>query len=155
MKNGIAMLCDYQARLAAQDRYGVLMCWQALDAGGKDGTIRHVMSGVNPQGVHVTSFRQPSAEELDDWERYRAAAVLTHVLIDIDPQYPEVSAERRDQLLIVKGELEAQAPEGAAADPFTAERAKENAAKQAKAREKAQAKAAESHGESSGHKAAR
>ena len=41
------------------------MCLQALDAGGKDGTIRHVMSGVNPQGVHVASFKVPSAEELD------------------------------------------------------------------------------------------
>jgi hypothetical protein len=43
----------------------VLMCIQALDAAGKDGTIRHVMSGVNPQGVHVSSFKLPSAEELD------------------------------------------------------------------------------------------
>lgn len=57
MQNGIAMLSDYQARLAAQDRYAVLMCLQALDAGGKDGTIRHVMSGVNPQGAHVTSSK--------------------------------------------------------------------------------------------------
>jgi PPK2 family polyphosphate:nucleotide phosphotransferase len=267
MRTGISMLRDYQARLAAQDSYAVLMCLQALDAGGKDGTIRHVMSGVNPQGVHVTSFKKPSAEELDhdylwryarhlpargdigifnrshyeevlvvrvhpenldrqklpdgarddgvwqrryreinDWERYLtengfrvvkmflnlseeeqrtrffkrldlpeknwkfsaadirerqrwddyqeafsemlsatstswapwyvipadhkwfaricAAAVLTHALIDIDPRYPEVSAERREQLLLVKGELEAQAPKGAPADPFAAKQAK-------------------------------
>ena len=273
MRNGIAMLSDYQARLAAQDSYGVLMCLQALDAGGKDGTIRHVMSGVNPQGVHVTSFKRPSSEELDhdylwryarhlpargdigifnrshyeevlvvrvhpenldreklpepakhdgvwqrryreinDWERYLsengfhvvklflnlseeeqrirffkridlpeknwkfsaadirerqrwddyqeafsemlsatstswapwyvipadhkwfaricAAAVLVHTLIGIDPQYPVVGAERREQLLVVKGELEAQAPKGAPADPFAAKRAR------AKAREK-------------------
>ncbi len=57
MQRGIAMLCDYQARLAAQDSYGVLVCLQALDAAGKDGTIRHVMSGVNPQGVHVTQLQ--------------------------------------------------------------------------------------------------
>jgi polyphosphate kinase 2 (PPK2 family) len=58
------MLAEYQARLAAQDRCGVLMCLQSIDAGGKDGTIRHVMSGVNPQGVHVSGFKVPSAEEL-------------------------------------------------------------------------------------------
>jgi PPK2 family polyphosphate:nucleotide phosphotransferase len=270
MRNGIEMLCDYQARLAAQDSYGVLMCLQALDAGGKDGTIRHVMSGVNPQGVHVTSFKKPSTEELDhdylwryarhlpargdigifnrshyeevlvvrvhpenldrqklpeqakddgvwqrryreinDWERYLtengfyvvkmflnlseeeqrtrffkridlpeknwkfsaadirererwddyqeafsemlsatstswapwyvipadhkwfaricAAAVLAHALTQIDPRYPVVSAERREQLLVVKGELEAEAPKGAPADPFAAKQARARA----------------------------
>ncbi|MFJ3792852.1 polyphosphate kinase 2 family protein [Kitasatospora sp. NPDC090091] len=65
LRTGVALLAEYQARLAAQDTYGVLLCLQALDAGGKDGTIRHVMSGVNPQGVHVSSFKVPSAEELD------------------------------------------------------------------------------------------
>jgi PPK2 family polyphosphate:nucleotide phosphotransferase len=64
LRTGITMLADYQARLAAQDTHGVLVCLQALDAGGKDGTIRHVMSGVNPQGVQVSSFKVPSAEEL-------------------------------------------------------------------------------------------
>lgn len=62
---GVSLLAEYQDKLAAQDTWGVLMCLQALDAGGKDGTIRHVMSGVNPQGVHVSSFKVPSAEELD------------------------------------------------------------------------------------------
>ncbi len=65
LRRGVALLAEYQARLAAQDTYGVLVCLQALDAGGKDGTIRHVMSGVNPQGVAVNSFKVPSAEELD------------------------------------------------------------------------------------------
>jgi PPK2 family polyphosphate:nucleotide phosphotransferase len=59
------VLAEYQTRLAAENSYGVLVCLQALDAGGKDGTIRHVMSGVNPQGVHVNSFKVPSSEELD------------------------------------------------------------------------------------------
>jgi PPK2 family polyphosphate:nucleotide phosphotransferase len=274
MRSGIEMLCDYQARLAAQDSHAVLVCLQALDAGGKDGTIRHVMSGVNPQGVHVSSFKKPSAEELDhdylwryarrlpargdigifnrshyeevlvvrvhpenldlqklpeyakdggvwqrryreinDWERYLtengfhvvkmflnlseeeqrtrffkridlpeknwkfsaadvrerqrwddyqeafsemlsatstswapwyvipadhkwfaricAAAVLAHTLVDIDPHYPVVSTERRERLLVIKGELEAQAPKGAPADPF--------AAKEARARERKEA----------------
>ena len=240
----------------------MLVCLQALDAGGKDGTIRHVMSGVNPQGVRVSGFKVPSAEELDhdylwryarrlpgarrdrdlqpvalrggprrarasgeprppeaaerpgkdiwdrryreinDWERYLvdngftvvklflnlskeeqrirflkridvpernwkfsaadarerrrwddyqvafsqmlsatstehapwyvvpadrkwfaricAAAVLAHTLIEIDPQYPTVSEEARRDLADVKRELEAEAPEGAAPDPYAA-----------------------------------
>jgi PPK2 family polyphosphate:nucleotide phosphotransferase len=64
-QEGIELLATYQARLAAQDTYGVLVVLQALDAAGKDGTIRHVMSGVNPQGVRVESFKVPSARELD------------------------------------------------------------------------------------------
>ena len=266
LQASVELLADYQQRLAAQDTYGVLMCLQALDAGGKDGTIRHVMSGVNPQGVHVSSFKAPSAEELghdylwrhvgrlprrgeigifnrshyeevlvarvhpeildrqklpeaakgkgvwdrryreiNDWERYLtdngyklvklllnlskeeqrtrflkridlpeknwkfsaadarerqywddyqkafsemlsatstewapwyvipadrkwfaricAGAVLAHALIEIDPQYPAVSADERAELLTVKAELEAEAPQGAHADPFAAEAA--------------------------------
>ncbi len=271
LQTGIALLADYQRRLAAQDTYGVLVCLQALDAGGKDGTIRHVMSGVNPQGVQVSGFKVPSAEELDhdylwryamrlpargdigifnrshyeevlvvrvhpenldrqrlpaeakgkgvwerryreinDWERYLtdngfkvvkmllnlsreeqrirffkrldlpeknwkfsaadvrerqwwddyqrafsqmlsatstdwapwyvipadrkwfaricAAAVLAHTLMEIDPQYPEVSADRRRQLQMVRDELKTQAPKGAPADPFEAKEAKKKAA---------------------------
>lgn len=73
---GVELLADYQARLAAQDTYGVLVCLQALDAGGKDGMIRHVMSGVNPQGVHVSSFKVPSAEELGHDYLWRYACRL-------------------------------------------------------------------------------
>ena len=65
LKKGVRLLSEYQARLAAQDKWGVLVVLQALDAAGKDGTIRHVMSGVNPQGVKVHSFKVPSSEELD------------------------------------------------------------------------------------------
>ncbi len=65
LQTGIELLASYQERLAAQDTYGVLVVLQALDAAGKDGTIRHVMSGVNPQGVTVHSFKVPSEEELD------------------------------------------------------------------------------------------
>jgi PPK2 family polyphosphate:nucleotide phosphotransferase len=64
VEQGVRDLAEYQARLAAQDTWGVLVVLQALDAGGKDGFIRHVMSGVNPQGVRVSSFKVPSAEEL-------------------------------------------------------------------------------------------
>ena len=76
LRTGKELLAEYQARLAAQDRYAVLMCLQSIDAGGKDGTIRHVMSGVNPQGVHVTSFKVPSAEELDHDYLWRYNAKL-------------------------------------------------------------------------------
>jgi len=65
LKRGIELLTEYQTRLAAQDTYGVLVVLQAIDAAGKDGTIRHVMSGVNPQGLRVQSFKVPSASELD------------------------------------------------------------------------------------------
>jgi PPK2 family polyphosphate:nucleotide phosphotransferase len=65
LEQGVEMLDDYQSRLAAQDTFGLLIVLQALDAGGKDSTIRHVMTGVNPQGVVVQGFRAPSAEELD------------------------------------------------------------------------------------------
>ncbi|CUU57474.1 Polyphosphate kinase 2 (PPK2) [Parafrankia irregularis] len=76
LRTGIELLADYQRRLAAQDTYGVLVCLQALDAGGKDGIIRHVMSGVNPQGVQVSSFKVPSAEELDHDYLWRYACRL-------------------------------------------------------------------------------
>jgi len=265
LEEGVRLLCEYQERLAAQDSWGVLVVLQALDAAGKDGTIRHVMSGVNPQGVAVHSFKQPSAEELDhdflwryaqrlpargeigifnrshyeevlvvrahpeildrqklpaaakrkkdvwqrryrqinDWERYLtengirvvklflnlskeeqrirflrrldlpdhnwkfsaadvsereywdeyqkvfsemlshtstewapwyvipadrkwfarigAGAVLVHALMEIDPRFPTVTKAERKALLEVKRELEAQAPEGAARDPFEQE----------------------------------
>jgi PPK2 family polyphosphate:nucleotide phosphotransferase len=65
LRVGVELLADYQARLAAQNTWGLLVVIQAIDAGGKDGTIRHVMSGVNPQGVRVSSFKVPSTEELD------------------------------------------------------------------------------------------
>jgi PPK2 family polyphosphate:nucleotide phosphotransferase len=65
LERGVAILADQQQRLYAQDRWGVLLIFQAMDAAGKDGTIKHVMSGVNPQGVQVYSFKAPSSEELD------------------------------------------------------------------------------------------
>ena len=261
LRRGVERLAEYQDRLAAQDTYGVLVVLQALDAAGKDGTIRHVMSGVNPQGVRVESFKVPSAEELDhdflwryarrlpargeigifnrshyeevlvvrvhpenldrqklpraatgkgiwkrryreinDWERYlsdngfkvvklflnlsreeqrirflrridladhnwkfsasdvrerehwdeyqrafsemlsststewapwyvipadrkwfariAAAAVIGHTLVELDPRYPKLDPEARRSLLEAKAELEAEAPAGAAPDPF-------------------------------------
>ena len=62
---GIEHLAEAQEKLYAQDRWSVLLIFQAMDAAGKDGTIKHVMSGINPQGCEVHSFKAPSAEELD------------------------------------------------------------------------------------------
>jgi PPK2 family polyphosphate:nucleotide phosphotransferase len=76
LQGGVTLLSEYQARLAAQDTYGLLVIFQAMDAAGKDGTIKHVMSGVNPQGVEVTSFKVPSSEEMDHDYLWRAAKRL-------------------------------------------------------------------------------
>jgi PPK2 family polyphosphate:nucleotide phosphotransferase len=65
LEKGIRWLAEEQDKLYAQDRHSLLLLFQAMDAAGKDGTIRHVMSGVNPQGCQVFSFKQPSMEELD------------------------------------------------------------------------------------------
>ena len=62
---GIEALAELQDMLYAQDTWAVLLIFQAMDAAGKDGTIKHVMSGINPQGCQVVSFKQPSPEELD------------------------------------------------------------------------------------------
>jgi PPK2 family polyphosphate:nucleotide phosphotransferase len=64
MQKGVERLSDLQMRLFANQRWSVLALFQAMDAAGKDGTIRHVMTGVNPQGVQVTAFKQPGPEEL-------------------------------------------------------------------------------------------
>jgi len=65
LQKGTKRLHELQERLYAQDRYSLLLIFQAMDAAGKDSTIEHVMSGVNPQGCQVYSFKQPSSEELD------------------------------------------------------------------------------------------
>ena len=65
LREGIALLADLQAKLYAQDRWAVLLIFQAMDAAGKDSVIKHVFSGLNPSGCSVRSFKQPSSEELD------------------------------------------------------------------------------------------
>ena len=65
LPRGIERLSELQDKLYAQDRWAILLIFQAMDAAGKDGAIKHVMSGVNPQGCQVYSFKQPSAEELN------------------------------------------------------------------------------------------
>jgi PPK2 family polyphosphate:nucleotide phosphotransferase len=65
LSQGVAKLAEYQDRLYAQNNWGVLLIFQAMDAAGKDSTIKHVMSGINPQGCQVYSFKVPSSEELN------------------------------------------------------------------------------------------
>jgi len=65
LQDGVATLQGLQEKLYAQDRWGVLLVFQAMDAAGKDGAIKHVMSGINPQGCQVFSFKQPSSQDLD------------------------------------------------------------------------------------------
>jgi PPK2 family polyphosphate:nucleotide phosphotransferase len=72
LPRGVERLSDLQDKLYAQDRWAILLIFQAMDAAGKDGAIKHVMSGVNPQGCQVYSFKQPSVEELDHDFMWRA-----------------------------------------------------------------------------------
>jgi len=76
LADGVARLAALQEKLYAQDRWSVLVVFQAMDAAGKDGAIKHVMSGVNPQGCQVHAFKQPSAEELDHDFLWRIAKAL-------------------------------------------------------------------------------
>ncbi len=91
------MLAEYQDRLAAQDTYGLLVVLQGIDAAGKDGTVRHVMSGVNPQGVTVHSFKVPSEEELSHdflWRYARHLPARGQIGIFNRSQYEEVLVVR-------------------------------------------------------------
>jgi PPK2 family polyphosphate:nucleotide phosphotransferase len=76
LATGVEQLCELQERLYAQDRWGVLLIFQAMDAAGKDGAIKHVLSGVNPQGCQVYSFKSPSHEELDHDFMWRTSKSL-------------------------------------------------------------------------------
>src|ERR671911_406920 len=76
LADGVKELSKAQELLWASDTYALLVVFQALDAAGKDSTIEHVMSGVNPQGVHVVSFKQPSSEELDHDYLWRTSKAL-------------------------------------------------------------------------------
>jgi PPK2 family polyphosphate:nucleotide phosphotransferase len=97
LAEGVEELKDAQELLWASDTYSVLLVFQAMDAAGKDSTIKHVMSGVNPQGVHVVSFRHPSPEELDHaflWRISRAAPERGRIGIFNRSHYEEVVALR-------------------------------------------------------------
>jgi PPK2 family polyphosphate:nucleotide phosphotransferase len=115
LHQGVELLDDYQSRLAAQDTYGVLVVLQALDAGGKDSTIRHVMSGVNPQGVVVHGFRAPSAEELDHDYLWRYAQKLPargQIAIFNRSHYEEVAVVRVHPAILERQKLPPSARDG-------------------------------------------
>jgi PPK2 family polyphosphate:nucleotide phosphotransferase len=76
LANGVQALAELQDKLYAQDKWALLLIFQAMDAAGKDGAIKHVMSGVNPQGCQVFSFKAPSAEDLDHDYLWRCMKVL-------------------------------------------------------------------------------
>ena len=76
LEDGLKQLCDMQEKLYAQDNWALLLVFQAMDAAGKDGTIKHVLSGVNPQGCEIYSFKAPTSEELDHDFLWRCAKRL-------------------------------------------------------------------------------
>ena len=97
MARGVDELADAQELLWASDDHALLVVFQAMDAAGKDSTIKHVMTGVNPQGVHVVSFKQPSSEELDHtflWRIAKAAPERGQIGIFNRSHYEEVVALR-------------------------------------------------------------
>src|SRR5262249_56302365 len=115
---GVELLAEYQERLAAQNTYGVLVVLQALDAAGKDGTIRHVLSGVNPQGVDVHSFKVPSSEELDHdylWRYAQRLPARGQITIFNRSHYEEVLVVRVHPELLKRQNL----PNGTPAPPIS------------------------------------
>jgi PPK2 family polyphosphate:nucleotide phosphotransferase len=97
LKESIQLLATYQDILYAQNTYAVLIIFQALDAAGKDGTIKHVMSGINPQGCQVFSFKAPSIEELDHdylWRYFKALPERGRIGIFNRSYYEEVLVVR-------------------------------------------------------------
>ena len=108
LEEGIQALAEWQDKLYADDTYAVLIVLQAMDAAGKDGTIKHVMSGVNPQGVNVTSFKAPSSEELGHdylWRNIRALPERGHIGIFNRSYYEEVLVTRVHPELLEKQNL--------------------------------------------------
>jgi PPK2 family polyphosphate:nucleotide phosphotransferase len=112
MQRSVELLAAYQEKLAAQGTHGLLVVLQGLDAAGKDGTIRHVMSGVNPQGVVVSSFKVPSTEELDHdylWRYVRKLPGRGQIGIFNRSHYEEVLVVRVHPELLERQRLPARA----------------------------------------------
>ena len=97
LQEGVAKTAELQDRLYAQDTWTLLLIFQAMDAAGKDGAIKHVMSGVNPQGCEVHSFKAPSEEELQHdflWRTTRVLPERGHIGIFNRSYYEEVLVVR-------------------------------------------------------------
>ena len=105
---GVEALAELQDKLYAYDKWAVLLLFQAMDAAGKDGAIKHVMSGVNPQGCQVSSFKAPSAEDLDHDYLWRCMKVLPnrgHIGIFNRSYYEETLVVRVHPELLAKQKL--------------------------------------------------
>lgn len=117
LQTGVKALAQYQDVLYAQDRWAVLLIFQAMDAAGKDGAIKHVMSGVNPQGCQVVSFKSPSSEDLDHdylWRCMKHLPNRGHIGIFNRSYYeetlivrvhPEILAQQKIPTSLLEGDL--------------------------------------------------
>jgi PPK2 family polyphosphate:nucleotide phosphotransferase len=115
LADGVERLAALQEKLYAQDRWAVLAVFQAMDAAGKDGAIKHVMSGVNPQGVQVHSFKAPSHEELDHdflWRIAKALPERGRIGIFNRSHYEEVLVVRAHPEFLARQRLPAAAMKG-------------------------------------------
>ena len=111
VQQSVELFAELQEKLYAQDRWAVLLVFQAMDAAGKDGTIKHVMSGINPQGCEVHSFKAPSNEELDHdylWRAMRRLPERGRIGIFNRSYYEEVLVVRLHQDLLARQHLPAQ-----------------------------------------------
>jgi PPK2 family polyphosphate:nucleotide phosphotransferase len=111
LQTGVEALTQLQDKLYAQDRWALLLVFQAMDAAGKDGAIKHVMSGVNPQGCQVVSFKAPSSEELDHdylWRCNRNLPERGRIGIFNRSYYEEVLVLRVHRQLLEAQKLPAQ-----------------------------------------------
>ena len=114
LHRGVRLLAAQQDRLAAQGSHAVLVVLQGIDAAGKDSTIRHVMSGVNPQGVQVASFKVPAGEELEHdylWRHVRRLPARGDIGIFNRSHYEEVAAVRVHPEYLQKEKLPAVPPD--------------------------------------------
>src|SRR5579863_5124406 len=101
LEHGVQLLSDFQEKLYAQDRWSLLLIFQGMDAAGKDGAIKHVMSGINPEGCDVTSFKTPSHEELAHdylWRAHKAVPQRGKIGIFNRSYYEEVLVIRVHQI---------------------------------------------------------
>jgi PPK2 family polyphosphate:nucleotide phosphotransferase len=97
LAEGVRRIAELQAKLYAEHRWSLLLVFQAMDAAGKDSTIKHVMSGINPQGTIVEAFKQPSSEELDHdflWRCHKDLPAAGHIGIFNRSYYEEVLVVR-------------------------------------------------------------
>jgi len=108
LKQSRKRMAGLQERLYAQDRWSILLIFQAMDAAGKDGTIKHVMAGVNPQGCYVHAFKAPSSEELDHdflWRTNRRLPRRGHIGIFNRSYYEETLVVRVHQNILARQQL--------------------------------------------------